>query len=144
MAEHVRQVLREIDADTIPQILVFNKIDLTHQKARLERDPMGHVARVWVSAVSGDGIDLLRDAVAEHFSRQRVVRRVQLPPEAGRLHARIHERLHVVRESATEAGGWVIDVTLEPSDVAWLQRQDGFTLVNWTGDDSSVLAPTGS
>jgi GTPase len=144
MAEHVMQVLAEIGADTIPQFLVFNKIDLTQQAARLERDPTGRVARVWVSAVSGDGIDLLRDAVAEHFSRQRVMRRVQLPPEAGRLHARIHQRLHVVRESATEAGGWVIDVTLEPSDVAWLQRQDGFALVNCTGDDSAVLAPTGS
>ncbi len=144
MAEHVMQVLTEIGADAIPQILVFNKIDLAHQAARLERDPLGHVARVWVSAVTGAGIDLLRDAVAEHFSRQRVARKVELPPEAGRLRARIYQRLHVVRESATEAGGWIIDVTLEPDDLAWLQRQDGCAFVNWAGDDSGVLAPTGS
>ena len=100
MAEHVMQVLTEIGADAIPQILVFNKIDLAHQAARLERDPLGHVARVWVSAVTGAGIDLLRDAVAEHFSRQRVVRKVELPPEAGRLRARIYQRLHVVSESS--------------------------------------------
>lgn len=144
MIEHVAQVLREIKADTIPQLLVFNKIDLTGRAPRMERDSRGNIARVWVSAQTGAGLELLCQALSEHFRSCRLRRWLQLPTEAGRLRARIHERLHVISESTNETGGWLIEIALEPTDVTWLQKQKGFKSDYWLADDSSILAPTGS
>ncbi|MEK6593950.1 MAG: ribosome rescue GTPase HflX [Pseudomonadota bacterium] len=62
----VDQVLTEIGADIVPQLLVFNKIDLTLVPARLERGECGTISRIWISAESGEGLDFLREALAEY------------------------------------------------------------------------------
>jgi GTP-binding protein HflX len=58
--EAVNLVLKEIGAHTIPQILVYNKIDLTPYPAQVEADEYGKITRVWISAGSGQGLDSLR------------------------------------------------------------------------------------
>ncbi|KQV45053.1 GTPase HflX [Massilia sp. Root335] len=63
--EQVNEVLREIGADHIPQILVWNKIDAAGLEPGIERDEYGKISRVFISARSGAGLDLLRDAIAE-------------------------------------------------------------------------------
>ncbi len=65
----VNKVLAEIGADRIPQLLVFNKIDVNGLAPGLERDEYGRIGRVWGSAQSGDGLDLLRQALAEYSRR---------------------------------------------------------------------------
>jgi GTP-binding protein HflX len=65
----VNEVLRGIGADTIPQILVFNKIDAVPELAArgdaVERDEYGNISRVFLSARTGQGLDALRAAIAE-------------------------------------------------------------------------------
>jgi GTP-binding protein HflX len=61
--EAVNLVLKEIGADTIPQILVYNKIDLTAYPARVEADEYGKITRIWISAGKGQGLDLLKNAL---------------------------------------------------------------------------------
>ena len=61
----VNKVLQEIGADKIPQILVLNKIDLQDTPAGVQRDEYGRIARIFVSAKTGAGIDELRAALAE-------------------------------------------------------------------------------
>ena len=62
----VEAVLKEIGADDVPIIQVFNKIDcLDKAEPRVERDNNGVVRRIWLSAVSGQGIDLLRQVLQE-------------------------------------------------------------------------------
>ncbi len=61
----VDAVLQEIGADRVPQILVWNKIDLTAAAPGIDRDDYGRLRRVRVSARSGPGMDLLREALAE-------------------------------------------------------------------------------
>jgi GTP-binding protein HflX len=63
--EQVNEVLREIGADHIPQILVWNKIDAAGLEPAVERDQYAKISRVFISAQSGAGLDLLRDAIAE-------------------------------------------------------------------------------
>jgi GTP-binding protein HflX len=63
--EAVNAVLREIGAADVPQILVWNKIDVTPAAPAVERDECGRIARVRVSAKTGAGIELLRQALAE-------------------------------------------------------------------------------
>ena len=62
----VNIVLNEIEADEVPQIVVYNKIDmLPEAQPRVDRDENGKVWRVWVSAVTGAGIDNLRKILHE-------------------------------------------------------------------------------
>ncbi|MGH8751467.1 MAG: GTPase HflX [Burkholderiales bacterium] len=63
--EEVNKVLKEIGADTQPQILLFNKIDLCGWKAGVERDEYGKIARINLSARTADGIGLVRQALLE-------------------------------------------------------------------------------
>jgi GTP-binding protein HflX len=65
----VNKVLAEIGADTVPQVLVFNKIDLANDgrgtSPAVERDEYGKIFRIRVSARTGDGLEGLRGAIAE-------------------------------------------------------------------------------
>ena len=61
----VNKVLAEIEAAGIPQILVFNKIDLQDVPPSVQRDDYGRIARVFLSAKSGAGLDGLRLALTE-------------------------------------------------------------------------------
>jgi GTP-binding protein HflX len=61
----VAEVLEEIGAAAVPQIVVWNKLDLTGAGPGVERDECDNIARVRVSARTGAGLDLLRAALAE-------------------------------------------------------------------------------
>ncbi|CAG9267378.1 ribosome rescue factor HflX [Paraburkholderia unamae] len=67
--DQVNEVLRDIGADTIRQVLVFNKIDAVPELAArggtVERDEYGNISRVFLSARTGVGLDALRSAIAE-------------------------------------------------------------------------------
>jgi GTP-binding protein HflX len=70
----VNEVLAEIGADSVPQVLVLNKIDLTAFEPRVERDEYGKIARIWVSAESGSGLDSVRLALEEYATAALPVR----------------------------------------------------------------------
>lgn len=63
--EQVNSVLAEIGAAHLPQILVMNKIDAAGLSPRVDRDEYGKITRVWISAATGDGLDLVRQALIE-------------------------------------------------------------------------------
>jgi GTPase len=64
----VEEVLTEVGAADVPRIEVFNKIDLAGLAPRSEPDPYGRIHRVWLSAASGEGVPLLRQAVQSFMS----------------------------------------------------------------------------
>jgi len=63
--EAVNGVLAEIGAGDVPQILVWNKIDKTRLPAQADRDACDRIRRVFASARTGEGLDLLRQALSE-------------------------------------------------------------------------------
>lgn len=63
--EEVNKVLAEIDADGIPQLIVWNKCDLKALPPEIERGEDGQIVSVRVSALKGEGLELLREAIAE-------------------------------------------------------------------------------
>ena len=122
----VNEVLAEIGAADLPQVLVFNKIDRIEGGApRLDRPAEGP-PRVWLSARDGVGLDLLRDAIGEVLGLQRVQGRVHVPSRAGRLRARLHE-LGAVRGEQAGDDGWEIQVDLALVDAQRLAAQAGGT-----------------
>ena len=62
----VNKVLTEIGAHDVRQVVVWNKIDLTEVAPGVDRDEYGNIARVRVSARSGEGLDVLRESLAEY------------------------------------------------------------------------------
>jgi GTP-binding protein HflX len=73
-AEAVDQVLAEIPAGEAPRLLVWNKIDAAGLEPGVERDQYGRISRVFVSARTGAGLELLRDAIAEFAKKRAAVR----------------------------------------------------------------------
>lgn len=61
----VNKVLKEIEADNVHQVLIWNKIDLTEDEAGIERNEKGQIVRVFVSAHTGAGMNDLREALVE-------------------------------------------------------------------------------
>lgn len=64
----VEQVLEEIGASEVPCLLVYNKIDRLERVPSVDRDACGSIGAVWLSAQSGAGVGLLRDAIAERIA----------------------------------------------------------------------------
>jgi GTP-binding protein HflX len=108
--DEVRRVLDEIGAQDVPQIVVFNKIDKVEGAApRAETIDAGRTPRVFVSAFTGAGIDLLRDTLATALQRDRIHTWLQLPDHAGRLRARLIAAGFVSAERPA-ATGWDIQI----------------------------------
>ncbi|MDO8827877.1 ribosome rescue GTPase HflX [Methylophaga sp.] len=71
LMKHVDDVLQQIGADELPQLIIYNKIDrLENVQPKLERDQQGKIRRIWLSAQTGEGLDLLRLALQEYFPEQ--------------------------------------------------------------------------
>ncbi|MCU6433172.1 GTPase HflX [Undibacterium sp. Jales W-56] len=79
--QQVNQVLKEIGADHIPQLLVWNKIDLAGLEPNLELGEYDKIQRVFLSAQTGAGMDLLRQAVAE-LAKLDALKRIKTPQVA--------------------------------------------------------------
>lgn len=69
--DEVNQVLQQIGASQIAQLQVLNKIDLTRLEPGIERDEYGKMASVRVSARTGAGLDLLRQAIVDAANSHR-------------------------------------------------------------------------
>lgn len=111
----VDEVLSEIGANEIPTLMVFNKIDQFDEGTpRIDRDDQGLPARVWLSARTGEGLDLLDRALSERLRGQLVRERLSLGPADGRLRAWLFSHSRVLEDAPTEQGGWEMEVELTP------------------------------
>lgn len=113
----VDEVLDQIGATDVPQILVFNKCDLLDSpQYRLERDDNGHVRRVWLSALTGEGVDQLLTSINELLGQDMLSSDVYLKPEQAKLRAQLYELGAVRSETLDEAGGWHLSIRLSKRD----------------------------
>jgi GTP-binding protein HflX len=119
----VDKVLEEIDAGDVPQLHVMNKIDLAGAEPRIDRDSAGKPVRVWLSAATGVGLDLLRQALGELLGGERVQSSLCLPLSAGRLHARLKAAGAISGETVDEHG-WQLNIDAPRSVIAPLSGGD--------------------
>jgi GTP-binding protein HflX len=121
----VEDVLMQIGANKVPILEIHNKIDLLDEgQARVDRDDQGIAIRVWCSAQTGIGMDLLIDALQERFHQAHVRKYIHLLPEDGRLRAMLYERTHVLQSQTLDDGSCEMEVELTVVDYERLLKKD--------------------
>ncbi|MCP5090787.1 MAG: GTPase HflX [Gammaproteobacteria bacterium] len=121
----VNSVLKQLEADQVPQIRVYNKIDKLDRKARITNNRAGEGRAVWLSAVTGDGLPLLKDAIAKRLCQKTVNRVVRLLPSEGRQRAKLFELGAVLSEEDMPDGGWTLELKMTEKDLRrFLKREN--------------------
>lgn len=137
----VDDVLNTIGAESVPQLIVYNKVDRTGHEARIERAEDGQPESVWLSAANGDGVDLLLEAITERVARQRTIGWLRVLPEQGKLRAQLFNASAVLEEQTENDGGSLLHIDVDAIDFAKMEREhqisDQFT------PDSPKLAASG-
>ncbi|MCU4676337.1 GTPase HflX [Catenovulum sp. 2E275] len=114
--EAVNNVLQEIEADDVPQILVYNKIDqLEDINPHIDRDDEGNIIRIWLSAQTGEGCDLLLQALTECLAKKMVEVKLAIPPSEQKWRGVFFELNCIENESYSDEGNWLVDLRL-PND----------------------------
>ncbi len=103
--KQVNIVLEDIDADKVRQIEIHNKIDLLDDVLpHIERDESGNAIRVWLSAETGLGIELLFEVLAELFSTTKEKIRCYLRPDQGHIRAKLFTCAKIINEHIDDFG----------------------------------------
>ena len=115
--DQVNNVLDEIDAGDVPQLIVCNKIDrLEGVEPKIDRDDTGRPIRVWVSAKDGLGIDLLKSALTECLHKAMVEYQLKVPANEGRLRGMLYNLNCIAQQSYSDDGDWLVDIKMLESD----------------------------
>jgi len=126
--EQVNDVLAEIGADRVPQIEVYNKIDTVDDiEPHINLAVAAGRERIYLSAASGEGIDLLLTRLSERFvpSCQRIS--LSIPPHAGKLRAKLFSVAEVLNEGVDEQGNILLEVEINSHELSRLQSDDEFS-----------------
>jgi len=124
--EQVQSVLKDIDADEVPQLLVYNKIDMLDDVTpRIDRDEQGQPIRVWLSAQAGSGCELLSEAISDLLAKKMLAEKLKLPPQWGKLRAALYNLSAVHNEAFDEQGSWLLDVRLPQVEWNRLRKEMG-------------------
>ena len=121
--EQVNAVLEEVGASEVPQIHVYNKIDLLETRERIEKTGADKQVRVWVSALKDQGMDLIKDAISDVISCHFINTQLRLPMKEARLRASLFSRGAVVNESIDDQSNWILDIRIRLSAMNQMQKQ---------------------
>lgn len=126
----VNQVLQDIDAHEIPQLEVFNKIDLLDDVSpHIDRDESGKPVRVWLSAATGEGSELLFQALAELFSKTKVKRRCFIKPNQGGVRSKLFGYAKIIEEKNDDFGGWEVTIEIDKKHLGLLKEIESEEIV---------------
>ena len=106
-------VLEEIKASDVPQLLIYNKIDLIEEGPRVDRDADGQPTRVWVSSLTGEGIPELIEALSQRLSHDVVEPWLKLNPAEGQLRSALFDLDAVLEEEVKDDGMIYMHVRIE-------------------------------
>ena len=121
----VEAVLKEIGAEHIPRLEVFNKVDLLDAKPRMDTDAQGNVQRVWLSAQEHLGFELLARSLAECLGDDLLHGQLTLGVEHGRLRAAFFQQAAVLSEHYDAEGRCVLELRLPKADFCRLVSAEG-------------------
>ena len=138
--EQVEDVLKTVGADGLPVIHVYNKADILDAPPRIDRAETGMPMRVWLSAATGDGVDLLLEAIAEYLFQDRVRGSLRLDATEARLRALVYRHGQVLHEEPLEDGGCELEVEFDRRDFEQLRSREGLSFIEPQNDGVSSAA----
>ncbi len=111
MIDDVNMVLKEIGADHVPQLMIFNKIDLLPNIR-----PHSEGDKIWVSATKKLGLELIEQTIVDHLAKDIVRCDLILKPSQGKLRSTLHDLGVVLSEYIDAEGSWNISVRMQRRD----------------------------
>ena len=110
-------MLEQLGADQVPQIRVYNKIDKLDRGPKVTNNLDGEGRAVWISAITGEGLSLLKEAIARRLQKRTVRRFIHLEPSQGRLRAKLFELGAVQDEAVLDDGSWSLELKMTEKDL---------------------------
>lgn len=121
----VNSVLKQLDADQVPQIRVYNKIDKLDRAPRMTNNRSGEGRAVWLSAASQEGLPMLVEAIANRVRKKTVHQLIQLSSSQGKQRAKLFELGAVLSEDTLDDGSWALEVKMAEKDLLrFLKREN--------------------
>jgi len=129
----VDKVLAEIGAKSVPQLLVFNKIDLLSSvEPHIQRNEKGKTIKVWVSAKTGAGMDLLQGAMSELLAGNMAIETLRVSPGQTKLRSQLYDSGFIEEEHIDEEGFYELRVKLPRKDLDRILKQSGTEVISHT------------
>ena len=126
--KQVNDVLEEIDADEVPSLHIYNKIDLLEGvEPKIQRDDEGKPERVWVSAKTGAGLELIEQAITELLGNDMIQGRLSLTPAQGKIRARLFQAGAIRAEEYSDKGELLLDIRMPRGDYERIAKQEGLS-----------------
>ncbi len=139
--EQVEEIIEQIDAQEIPRIIVMNKIDgIDDFKPRIDKDHEGKIYRVWLSAHTGDGIELLYEALSERLSGMMTCASIKLDVQSAYIRSEIHKVGFIQKEIMNEFGQWLLEINVTSHYLERLLDKQGVSLLWKQKPQQSQLA----
>ncbi|WP_439258920.1 ribosome rescue GTPase HflX [Lonepinella sp. BR2930] len=121
----VNEVLQEINADKVPTLLVYNKIDkLENVVPHIEYNDENQPLAVYLSAQSGIGMDLLFDAIRQRLKNTILSLTIRLSPNQGKIRHAFYQLDCVRQEQVNELGEYQLNVEID--QVEWMKLTKKF------------------
>ena len=132
--ENVKDVIDEIAAGDVPVIEVWNKIDLmVDVSPGIDYGEDGLPKRVWLSSITGAGVEELFTAITSFFRQYKVSSWLSVDMSAGQIRARLYEMGAVVEEKLCEDPIWQLKVELPQTHLDHFCREEGVTCLPQKG-----------
>jgi GTP-binding protein HflX len=119
----VNRVLHEVGAGDTPQVLVYNKIDVSGIDARIDVDDQGKAWRIWLSAINGSGFEQLYDVLRQRFCEQTSLYTLVLQAGEGQIRAYLFENGSIEAENFQNNGDIHLKLRLTPALLKRLTRK---------------------
>ncbi|NKF49504.1 GTPase HflX [Shewanella sp. WXL01] len=137
--DQVQDVLSEIGAGEITQLVVCNKIDLLEDfEPRVDYDDEGKPERVWVSAQKRQGFDLLLQAITDLIGKVIHEFSVKIPANAGHYLGQFYRLDAIQTQEYDELGNCIVTVRVEDGDWRRLVKQSEGELATFVFDPSET------
>ena len=128
--DQVQDIIEQIEAQDIPSIIVMNKIDeISGFSPRLDIDDQGNIYRVWLSANTGEGIDLLYKALSQSLSGMMTFARIKLDVQSAYIRSEIHKVGFIQKEIMNEFGQWLLEINVTSHYLERLLDKQGVSLL---------------
>jgi|TARA_B110000438_G_scaffold270687_1_gene288014 GTPase len=125
--KQVNNVLKQLEADKVPQLRVYNKIDKLNYKPKLTKRINGSGRAAWVSALKGEGLNLLMTGISSFFARNLLIGSIKLDNSQGKQRAKLFQMGAVKEEKILDDGSFRLALEITKQDIYRFLKKEGMS-----------------